>query len=80
MFAVTGGMRLVGMHTPVPSRMRVLFIAAAAITTKGSAATIWLSSNRTVSKPSASARTAVRQLSAALARPRAKRMLNSGNQ
>ena len=39
-FAATGAMRFDGMRTPVPSRICVVFIAAAAIATNGSALSI----------------------------------------
>ncbi len=41
--AATGAMRLDGISTPVPSRIRVVFTAVAAIATKGSALSIWVS-------------------------------------
>ncbi len=41
--ALTAASRFDGMSTPVPSRMRVVFIAAAAIATNGSALSIWVS-------------------------------------
>ena len=42
-FAVAGGMRFDGISTPVPSRILVVFNAAAAIATNGSALSIWVS-------------------------------------
>ena len=42
-FAATGAMRFDGISTPVPSLMRVVFIAAAAIATNGSAVIICVS-------------------------------------
>ncbi len=42
-FAVTGAMRFDGISTPVPSRIFVVFIAAAAIATNGSALSICVS-------------------------------------
>ena len=41
--AVTGAMRFDGISTPVPSRIFVVFIAAAAIATNGSALSICVS-------------------------------------
>ena len=41
--AVTAAMRLDGTSTPVPSRMRLVFIAAAPMATKQSAVIIWVS-------------------------------------
>jgi len=41
--AATASIRLDGIRTPVPSRMRVVFTAAAAIATKGSALSICVS-------------------------------------
>ena len=64
--AATGAMRLDGISTPVPSRIRVVFIAAAAIATKGSALSIWVSKNQALAKPSSSARRTRRQESAAV--------------
>ena len=42
-FAVTAAMRFDGIRTPVPSRIVVVFSAAAAIATNGSALSIWVS-------------------------------------
>ena len=42
-FAVTAASRFDGISTPVPSRMRVVFSAAAAIATNGSALSICVS-------------------------------------
>ena len=44
--AATGAMRLDGISTPVPSLMRVVFIAAAAMATNGSALSICVSKNQ----------------------------------
>ena len=41
--AATAAIRFDGISTPVPSRIRVVFIAAAAIATNGSALSIWVS-------------------------------------
>ena len=41
--AVTGAMRLDGTSTPVPSRMRLVWTAAAPMATKQSALSIWVS-------------------------------------
>ena len=41
--AVTAAMRLEGISTPVPSRMRLVFTAAAPMATKQSALSIWVS-------------------------------------
>jgi hypothetical protein len=41
--AATAAMRFDGMRTPVPRRIVVVFIAAAAIATNGSADSIWVS-------------------------------------
>ena len=41
--AVAGAMRLEGTSTPVPRRMRLVLIAAAAMATNGSAVSIWVS-------------------------------------
>ena len=41
--AATGAMRLLGTRTPVPSRIRLVCIAAAAMATKTSAQSIWVS-------------------------------------
>ena len=41
--AVTGAMRLVGISTPVPRRMREVCTAAAPMATKQSAQSIWVS-------------------------------------
>ena len=57
-FAVTAAMRFEGTSTPVPSRIREVFIAAAAIATKQSAVIICVSKNQACVKPSASARCA----------------------
>ena len=54
--AVTGAMRLEGIRTPVPNRMRDVCIAAAAIATNTSAFRSWLSTNQAWVKPSSSAR------------------------
>ena len=64
--AATGAMRLDGISTPVPSLIRAVFIAAAAIATKGSALSIWVSKNQALLKPSSSARRTRRQESAAV--------------
>ena len=64
--AATGAMRLDGISTPVPRRMRVVCIAAAAIATKGSALSICVSKNQALLKPSSSARRTRRQESAAV--------------
>ena len=42
-FAATGAIRLEGISTPVPRRIREVCTAAAAIATKGSAQSIWVS-------------------------------------
>jgi hypothetical protein len=42
-FAATGAIRFEGIITPVPRRMRDVRTAAAAIATKGSAQSIWVS-------------------------------------
>jgi len=42
-FAATGAMRLDGINTPVPRRIFVVFTAAAAIATNGSALSICVS-------------------------------------
>ena len=59
--AATGAMRLEGISTPVPSLMRVVFIAAAAMATNGSALSICVSKNHAWEKPSSSARRTRRQ-------------------
>ncbi len=41
--AATGAIRFDGIRTPVPRRILVVFIAAAAIATNGSALSIWVS-------------------------------------
>ena len=41
--AVTAAMRLEGISTPVPRRMRLVFTAAAPMATKQSALSIWVS-------------------------------------
>ena len=64
--AATGAMRLDGISTPVPSFIRVVFIAAAAMATNGSALSIWVSKNQALEKPSSSARRTRRQESAAV--------------
>ncbi len=64
--AATGAIRLDGISTPVPSLMRVVFIAAAAMATNGSALSIWVSKNQALLKPSSSARRTRRQESAAV--------------
>ena len=64
--AATGAMRLEGISTPVPSLMRVVFIAAAAMATNGSALSICVSKNQAWEKPSSSARRTRRQESAAV--------------
>jgi hypothetical protein len=55
-FAATAASRFDGISTPVPSRIRVVFGAAAAIATNGSALSIWVSWNQAREKPSSSAR------------------------
>ena len=45
-FAATGASLLVGMSTPVPSRIRSVFIAAAVMETKRSALMSWESINQ----------------------------------
>jgi hypothetical protein len=66
-------MRLEGISTPVARLILLVWVAATAIIAIGSAATIWLSSNQAVRKPSCSARTATFQPSA----PRATHTLMS---
>ena len=54
--AATGASRLDGISTPVPSRMRSVFMAAAVIDTNSSALMSCESMNQAWSKPSSSAR------------------------
>ena len=56
--AVTAAMRLEGTRTPVPSRMREVLRAAAAIATKQSPVIICVSKNQAWVNPSSSARCA----------------------
>src|SRR3954469_5833469 len=73
--AVTAAMRFDGTSTPVPSRMREVFSAAAAIETKQSAVIICVSKNQACVKPSASAFCAIFHESLALGMPTPKSML-----
>src|SRR3954454_15088015 len=67
--AVTAAMRFDGTSTPVPSRMREVLSAAAAIDTKQSAVIICVSKNQACVKPSASAFCAIFHESLALGMP-----------
>src|SRR6266567_3433538 len=67
--AVTAAMRLEGTRTPVPSRMREVLRAAAAIATKQSPVIICVSKNQAWVNPSSSARCANFHESLAVAMP-----------